>query len=343
MRYLLFAFLVSSAVNFLFAKLVKIKAFSDARQGVQKFHSRPVPRLGGVGVFIGALSAWLVLCIKRISNCEVFLWMILSSFPVVVAGILEDGTGKVSHKWRLLASLVSGLLVFTFGICVNRVGISLLDYVVSVHIVSLAFTSFAIAGICNAFNIIDGFNGLASGVAMLAFVSYSYLSFKLGDDLILFISAVMFFSLLGFFVWNYPYGLIFLGDAGAYFIGFMVGAVGILIVDRHSLVSPWFPVVLLAYPIWETLFSMYRRRIKGKSPFFPDAMHLHSIIFRRITGKSFLASVYCWFMELLCVVLALAFWKSTPLLMLSALAFVLFYLWIYFRIVRFKTPKILKV
>ena len=90
-------------------------------------------------------------------------------------------------------------------------------------------------------------------------------------------------ALLGFLVFNYPSGRIFMGDGGAYLLGFWLGELSVLLVVRNPDVSPWFPIVLLAYPVVETLFSIYRRKfLQGRSAGRPDAMHLHQLIYRRL-------------------------------------------------------------
>ena len=342
MKFLLVSFFVSTVLCFLLIRFTGFFAY-DPCCGVQKFHRRPVPRIGGVAIFVACLISGVSLCTAGKPFCRDFFLVVVSSVPVFVSGVLEDVTKRISPEFRLFFSFISALLFcFLFSVVVRRVDVWFLDFLFSLPIVSFVFTVFAIAGVAHAFNIIDGFNGLCSGIAMMVFGSYAYVAFKLGDMFIVYLSMILIFAILGFFVWNYPMGLIFLGDGGAYFLGFIAAVIGVLLVNRHPQVSPWFPLMLVVYPVWETLFSVYRRRTKRLSPDKPDALHLHSLIFRRLVSLNPITSVYCWFMELLCVVLALAFWKSTPLLMLSALAFVLFYLWIYFRIVRFKTPKILK-
>ena len=90
-------------------------------------------------------------------------------------------------------------------------------------------------------------------------------------------------ALAGFLVWNYPRGRIFLGDAGAYFIGFMYAELSIRLITRNSGISAWYVTMLAGYPIVDTLFSMYRRGlIQGRKLMAPDALHLHSLVFRRV-------------------------------------------------------------
>jgi UDP-N-acetylmuramyl pentapeptide phosphotransferase/UDP-N-acetylglucosamine-1-phosphate transferase len=159
-------------------------------------------------------------------------------------------------------------------------------------------------------------------------------------------------ALSGFFIWNYPRGLIFLGDGGAYLSGFWIALISILMVTRHKEISPWFALVVNGYPIMETLFTIYRRIIhQGKNPGNPDGIHFHSLLYRRVLSvrspstknSPYLlnarTSPYLWIVTTLCVIPAILFRNSTPLLVAAAFLFALTYIWIYKRIVRFKTPK----
>jgi UDP-N-acetylmuramyl pentapeptide phosphotransferase/UDP-N-acetylglucosamine-1-phosphate transferase len=202
-------------------------------------------------------------------------------------------------------------------------------------------------------NIIDGFNGLASGVLMIIFLAYAYVSYLLGDFFLLYLSLTVTFALIGFFFWNFPFGYIFLGDGGAYLLGFLAGLLGVLVVEKYPEVSPWFPFLLLLYPIYETIFSIIRKKfMRDTSPFEPDPIHLHMLFYKRLikpnVGNALpnfltnsLTSPYLWFITFICVIPAVLFWNRTILLMLFSILFMLFYTWLYFRIVRFKTPECL--
>jgi len=153
---------------------------------------------------------------------------------------------------------------------------------------------------------------------------------------------------LGFFIWNYPRGLIFLGDGGAYLIGFWIASLSILLVSRHTEVSPWFALLVNAYPIMETIFTIYRRSIhQNKNPGLPDGIHFHTLIYRRLLTKHpheevFLGNArtapYLWVLTGLAAFPALLWWNDTPILMSTCALFLISYVWIYRQIVRFKTP-----
>jgi UDP-N-acetylmuramyl pentapeptide phosphotransferase/UDP-N-acetylglucosamine-1-phosphate transferase len=157
-------------------------------------------------------------------------------------------------------------------------------------------------------------------------------------------------AILGFFIWNYPRGLIFLGDGGAYLIGFWIAALSILLTYRHQEISPWFALLINGYPILETLFTIYRRKIhQGKSPGQPDGIHFHTLIYRRILMNNYRdknwfsanarTAPYFWVFTCMSIIPALLWPQSSPILMGTCLLFVASYVWLYTSIVKFKTPK----
>lgn len=355
MLYLLIAFF-SSFLSCLILVKIKHKSHLDKLDGVQKFHNWQVPRTGGLAILLSLFFICIAFFIGEKNFADKSFFVFLSCIPVFLGGIAEDITKKVGAKIRLACAFLSGVVAcFLLEANLSRVDIPYFDdALTSVFIFSVVFTSFALAGISNALNIIDGFNGLASGVSILVFLSYAYVSFLVGDSFLLYLNLCIFASLMGFFLWNYPFGNIFLGDGGAYTIGFLAGLSGVLIVNNHSQVSAWFPFLLLMYPIWETIFSIWRRKYaRSFSPFKADSIHFHTLIYRRIVRPKFrktkrrlrnsLTSPYLWIMQILCTIPAVIFWKHRMLLVLSCIIFVLFYTWLYFKIIKFKTPKILKL
>jgi UDP-N-acetylmuramyl pentapeptide phosphotransferase/UDP-N-acetylglucosamine-1-phosphate transferase len=176
-----------------------------------------------------------------------------------------------------------------------------------------------------------------------------------GDVPVMIAAIALIGALAGFLVWNFPRGLIFLGDGGAYLVGFWIAELSVLLTARHPEVSKWFPLLLCMYPIFETVFTIYRRVVlKRVHPGMPDASHLHQLIYRRIVrfsydagdvkGKTYrnsMTSPYLWLLCLLAVIPAVLFWHSHLILKAFCLVFVLSYVWIYWTIARFKIPKCL--
>lgn len=320
--------------------------------GPQKFHKTSVPRIGGLSIAIGIFAATLV----RFHNnpTSTFeLAFLVCAIPTFAIGLTEDLTKKVSVKTRLFFTAIAALLAVNYlGAQITHLDIPGIDYAFAIPGVAILFTIFAITGLANAYNIIDGFNGLSSMVGIIALLGLAYISYVVADPLLMQISLIMAAAILGFFLWNYPRGLIFLGDGGAYLIGFWIGLLSVLLVARHENISPWFALVINAYPILETLFTIYRRKIhQGISPGQPDGIHFHTLIYRRILNPTCIekkedwftanakTSPYLWILCALAVVPAILWWNSSSILIASAVLFSISYIWLYKRIVSFKTPR----
>ncbi|NOR64015.1 MAG: glycosyl transferase family 4 [Rhodobacteraceae bacterium] len=295
------ALLVS--VTLVLSKHIHGKYSLDHHTGIQKFHTDPTPRIGGLAIMAGFLAAW------AFSSGEVRVLLALigiTGLPALGFGMAEDITNKVGVKWRLLATIFSGL-VFTVasGYSISSIGIPWLDVLLGYSWVAIPFTAFAIGGVANSINLIDGFHGLASGTLLVIFLAFGVVYARVGDSTMAMVSITMLLIVLGFFVVNFPLGKLFLGDAGAYFTGYIVAVLGVLLPARHPEVSPWVSLLILGYPVMETVFSIIRRRIDGHSPGAPDSDHLHHLVHRRwatpmaerldiVLGKNAMTSVLLW-------------------------------------------------
>ncbi|WP_019451240.1 glycosyltransferase [Cupriavidus sp. BIS7] len=351
------AFVLSFVITLLVIRYSSLHAHLTADwdlNGVQKFHARPVPRIGGFGIALALLAAGVVVHFKDRIAGQSFLLVLVCATPAFLAGFVEDLTKRVSPRERLVATMVSALLaVYLLGARVVRIDVAPLDIVLTFPWISIVITTLAVAGLANAVNIIDGFNGLASMVAIMMFVSLSYVAFQVGDTLVLSIAFAMIGAILGFFIWNFPAGHIFLGDGGAYLIGFMLAECSILLVLRNPQVSAWYPVLMVIYPIFETLFSIYRRKVlKGVPAGYPDGVHLHTLIYRRLIRwavgsqdarhrlrRNSMTSPYLWLLSLLAVLPATLFWNNRIVLLSFVIVFVITYVQLYRRIVRFRSPR----
>jgi UDP-N-acetylmuramyl pentapeptide phosphotransferase/UDP-N-acetylglucosamine-1-phosphate transferase len=324
-------------------------------ESVQKFHAGAVPRVGGLAVAAGltGLLIW-VLAERQAVALQVGL-VLACGLPPLIAGLLEDLTKQVGIKTRLLATALSGVLAFfLLGAQLREVQLPGLDWLMGFTVFSLLFTAVAVAGVANAVNIIDGYNGLAAVVVMISLLSLAYVGLQVGDSLVVSMALAGVGALLGFFVWNWPRGLIFLGDGGAYFIGYLVAVLSFVLVARHrGVVSPWYPFLLFIYPVFETLFSIWRKRVvRGASPGVPDGLHLHMLVFRRLvrwavgrrdaaslTLRNSLTAPYLWLLSSLAAIPATLFWRYPHVLQAFVAAFCLVYVWLYLRLVRFRAPR----
>lgn len=276
-------------------------AFSmDHTSGVQKFHTIPTPRIGGVALMCGGLAAWFALpqTLLGAPTASLLGLLIAGAVPAFAAGIVEDITKKVSVKTRLLATAASGLLAAVLtGYWISYVHLPGLDWLLAIAPMGILFTAFAVAGIANSVNIIDGFNGLASGVVVLMLLTLGFIAYR-ADDLVVVNLAFLGVSVVsGFMLVNYPRGYLFLGDAGAYTLGYFVALLAVALVVRNpGEVSPWAMLLVCGYPFIETMFSIYRRLTRKRihSPGAPDASHLHSLVYRRVVSRRLMPGAPAW-------------------------------------------------
>jgi UDP-GlcNAc:undecaprenyl-phosphate GlcNAc-1-phosphate transferase len=311
-------------------------------------------RAGGLGVAAGLLFSLALRLFDSVEVAGSGLLLLLAAMPVFVAGVLDDFTQAVGPAIRLVAAFVSaGLGGFLMNTWVTGIDVPVVDAAFAVPAFAIVFSVVLVAGLINAFNIIDGFNGLAGGVASLILLGITYVAFKAGDPLVLAISVTAIGAIAGFMLFNFPRGLIYLGDGGAYLIGFWIGELLILLVVRNPQVSPWFPLLLCSYPVCEMIFSIYRRVFFRRShPHTPDMAHLHHLIYKRVArwlvgpGLSVphehgnaLTSPYLWIITSVGVAPAVMFWQNTLVLQVGCVVFAAAYVYAYMRIVRFRSPR----
>lgn len=276
--YLLIGLLVSFATSLLLVQTKHLHGrFSmDVTEGVQKFHTKPTPRIGGVAVATGLLAAWAW---GPAASNALLSPMLVAGLPAFAAGLAEDVTKRVGVAARLLATMLSGLIAWWLtGIALNRVDIVYLDAVAAWTPVAVAFTAFAVAGVANAVNIIDGFNGLSSGTVLILLFALGSIALGQGDPALAMTCAVVGAAVGGFWLVNFPLGKIFLGDGGAYLTGFCLGWLAVLLLMRHEHLSTWLVLLACAYPVTEVLYSVWRRRRARLPSGAPDNLHLHSLV-----------------------------------------------------------------
>lgn len=321
---------------------------------IQKFHVNPVPRVGGIGLFFGIGIVFVSSYFAGYANNQFVILLLFSSLPCFVFGCLEDLTKAVGVNVRLVATICSALLAGNLlNAWLSNLQIFAIDDLMkSIPLFAIIVTGFAVAGVSNSFNIIDGYNGLSAGVGFIVLAAISFVSYELQDQEIMMASLAMCCALFGFLIFNYPNGRIFLGDGGAYFLGFWIAELSVLLTVRHNDVSKWFPLLLCAYPIVETLFTIYRRLIRKKHPGQPDGCHLHQLIYKRavrcgvgatdsksILLRNSLTAPYLWVFTLLSVIPAVIFWNDVMILRIYMLSYSIGYICIYRKLSRFKTPK----
>ncbi len=321
--------------------------------GVQKVHTTAVPRIGGVAVVAGVV---LGLFIFRKLNPHLLnetrytdvLMLLAASAPAFVAGLVEDMTKRVSVRARLCATALSAVIASAvLGATVNELDLWGVDALLMFTPFAVLVTAIVVAGGSNAINIIDGFNGLSGSTIVVMAAGLAAVALQNGDAFVAILGALGIGATFGFLALNYPRGKLFLGDGGAYFLGFWVSEMAVLLLVRNPAVNAWQVLAICAYPVIEVLFSIYRRKvIQGVSPGAPDALHLHTLVFRRLVFKHVSvdakrpwkrnAAVPCVIAPgvAACVGVSAAFGGSAPVSFVIVLAQLAIYIAVYGRLVR---------
>ena len=314
----------------------------DQPGAVQSFHARPTPRIGGIGIYLALLVAFAT--VDDSDTRQMLATMLLAGAPALAVGALEDITHRVGVAARLLATLASGALACELGgVVLTHLGIPLVDALLPFMPLAMAFTAFALAGVANAFNIIDGLNGLASGTAAIALLGIAFVAAQAADAPLAFTALVLAAAIAGFWLMNFPWGKIFLGDGGAYFTGFAVAWLAVLLPMRNPSVSPWASLLICGYPVIEAVYSIIRRRFQGHPPGQADRAHLHSLVATRLAGRlrgvdptlqNSAVSLLMWICAAIPAFLGVTFSGRTPWLALSAAICLLLYHWLYRQVAR---------
>ena len=357
----MFIVLISSAVSLAIGVLLvwlsrhHVRALLDHdTSGPQKLHAAIVPRVGGIGIAAGLLAV-LAVWPGSPGGLVAVGWLLMFAVPVFAAGLAEDLTKRVSPRMRLVASMVSAALAAgPLGTHLATPGVPGLEWLAAAPVLAMVVTLLCVGGLTHAINLIDGLNGLASMVMIIAMVAIHIVAGQVGDTVVAELSLLGIGALLGFFALNFPYGRIFLGDGGAYLMGFWLAQLCLMLVLRNpGEVSFVFPLLLCIYPVFETAFTIYRRKmLRGHGVGYPDGIHLHQLVYRRYMRRVFgtrshrasavgnsMSAPFLWALSSLAAVPAVLLHDSTPWLLACMAGFALLYLWLYRRIVRFCLPR----
>lgn len=306
----------------------------NLRDSVQTLHKKSISRYGGVAIFI---SLWLTSFISDVKEYEFLRTMLLCVAPIFLIGILDDFSVKIPPLVRLIIVFPTAFLCYFFlGTEAYSLNIPIIDDLFEYQIFSVLFICFALAGIVNAFNMIDGINGLVllfSLSVCISTISFGHAS--VSNEILLYFVALL-FSIIGIFILNFPFGRIFIGDGGAYFLGGAL-AIGVIKIYQENSFSPWYVMLMFIYPVTDVIFSFARRILWKKSTIEPDDMHLHHVILKRIKKiglrsnklQHFFVTVLIFIFYAPFLVGASYFAADTILLACLSLIFVLFYLCLY--------------
>ncbi len=312
----IYSFFVNILVIFLTSKYRLFIDHSDTDKP-QNFHTASTPRAGGIGILAGMMLLFISSFGAK---------FVIPIFFAFASGIFEDFHNSLSPKLRLLLQLIAAIVaVWLTHSVVTYLGLGItLPYWLGV-----LFSIFAIVGMMNAINIIDGFNGLASGVILLILASFAVVAYGHHDTEVLTSISILAGAVAGFYLFNFPMGKIFLGDGGAYMLGFVVAVMGIFLASKYEDISPWYILSIFIYPVWEVLFSIGRKLSIGLSPMQPDSQHIHMLIYRHITKNNPLTALLIVSLLLPSTFLATLYAHSSMINIIISSCFILCYLMFY--------------
>ncbi|QJW83708.1 glycosyl transferase 4 family protein [Ramlibacter terrae] len=342
----LLAVAVALVVSLLLAQALVLSAHKhghltmDLPTGIQKFHFDPTPRVGGIAIYIGVVAGWLLL--PGESARTVLATVLLAGMPALAIGLLEDVTKRVTVRTRLLVTMASGAAAALItGVGLTRVDIPAVDMFLSLWPLAVLFTAFAVGGVANAVNIIDGFHGLASGTVIISSLALAAIAHAVGDKSSAITAVVLAAAVAGFWLVNFPRASCSRATAelisrASRWRGFRSNC------SPATPVSPRASVLLCGYPTLEVAYSVMRRRKVRQSPGMADRHHLHSLVATQLVQprlpllqpnlRNAAVSVVMWTCAFVPVVPAVLFF-SQPELLLPAmagcvLAYHLLYRWV---------------
>lgn len=278
--FMIFAFIVSFAFTFTTTPLVRRFAFKigaiDIPKDNRRMHKKPTPRIGGLAIIFGFTVA--TLCFAQPSRQ---LYGTLAGAAIIaVMGVIDD-CKNLPAKLKFVIQIIAALVVVFAGdikidVFTNPNFLSDNPYWVLPEWLSVTLTVIWIVFITNAVNFIDGLDGLAAGVSAIMSISLVFISIRVGEYSIAILGIALMGSCFGFLPFNFNPAKIFMGDTGSTFLGFMLATLSIQgVFKSYAVISFAVPLLILGLPLFDALFAMIRRILRGQSPMTADRGHLH--------------------------------------------------------------------
>jgi UDP-GlcNAc:undecaprenyl-phosphate GlcNAc-1-phosphate transferase len=274
------SFFLNTLTAYLWHKKLNIKVGLKHYEALQRIHLNETPRLGGFILIICLIC--FVIDSSEIEINYFFNTALISFLPTILISLKEDLFHDTSPIIRLLSIFFSAA-IFLFLNTGPLPDMSGIPYISKIFLLPGGFFIFYMLGmvtIANGMNLIDGVNGLCGSVSVAMLSALLFLAYKSGDLILMNTIITLIFLLIPFLLLNYPFGLIFLGDLGAYTLGLIISMLTIFFFGRHPEISVWGAVLILIYPATEVFFSLIRRAYKGIAIFHPDSLHLHTKLFQ---------------------------------------------------------------
>lgn len=273
MQVYLIAFMIALAVAYLITPHVKriaIKAGAMDAPDARKVHTRPIPRMGGLAIYAGFMLAVLA---SLGVNREI-IGLLAGGTVILIVGIIDD-LKPLPARVKLLGQIAAACVLPLFGVQIEWLTNPFGDMLYT-DFWSVPLTVLWVVGLTNTINLIDGLDGLAAGVSMIASITIFLVALQQGFWAVAVMMAALAGSALGFLQHNFNPAKIFMGDTGSMFLGYMLAAISVLgMVKSAATIALIVPILALGLPIMDTAFAIIRRFMNGRPIFKPDRGHLH--------------------------------------------------------------------
>ena len=274
---LLFAFVVAFLIAYASTPVVKMLAFRigavDVPKDNRRMHKKPIARLGGLAIFYGFIIS--ILCFAEIGT--ELRGILIGSVIIVVLGIFDD-IYSLNALFKFFVQICAAVIVVLHGVQIDHIssfGLGANPYI-PLGIFAIPVTVLWIVGVTNALNLIDGLDGLAAGISTISTVSLFAISLITREIGVAVVTAAIAGAGFGFLPHNIHPAKIFMGDTGSTFLGFMLASISVLgLFKSYAVISMAVPFLILGLPIFDTLFAIIRRVLRGQSPMHPDRGHVH--------------------------------------------------------------------
>ncbi len=290
--YGLFTFVLNLTFTYLLLKetIIPNKYSSDVNQGSQKIHDGEVKRSGGISIVVSIIVFLIIEIVIFYNHIEPKLYFLfLYCFIIFLIGFLEDLIKDIKPKIRLLLLFISTVIwLLLSDNIISHTDIDFMDHILEIKIFAIILSLICIISSINSTNMMDGANGLLTIFAISVCIILSFYSFSQNEFKLLNFLSIIIGSLFGFLIFNWPKGVIFLGDGGSYFLGSLLSTLIIFSSNHLDNFSMLNALIIMSYPIWELFFTVLRRFYFSSGITKPDNLHLHTIIHANIKRLNFI-------------------------------------------------------
>lgn len=316
-------------------KMCKKYELVDIPKDNRRVHSKPMPRCGGIAIVISTLLGLAVYYfitknIPSIALNRKFVGFVIGGLLIFIMGLIDD-IWNLRPKYKFFFQLAAGIAVYYFGIRISVINVPFfnIDTINLVGWVDFLLTMIWVISITNAMNLIDGLDGLAAGICSISATALLIVFITTSASLeAIIITAALVGATLGFLPYNFNPAKTFMGDCSSNFLGFTMSIVSILgFAKGYTMIAIVAPVLVLGVPIFDTLFAMIRRILKGQPPLKPDGAHIHHRLIKKGFSQRQAVLILYTITSMLCIVavsiISADIWKLIILIVMSIL-FIIF-------------------